>query len=68
MNKNLLTNLRSAILDILDKLINDEITIQKAAVAVKAADVIINSYRLELEQSRLNGASPNIKFIEGRAE
>ena len=68
IKKNILVDLRFTILDTLEKLINGEITIQKAAVAVKAADIIINTYRVELEQARLNGTSPDVKFIEYKNE
>lgn len=68
MKKNILVDLRLTVLETLERLINNEITIQKAAVAVKAADVIINTYRVELEQARLNGNSPDVKFIEYKNE
>lgn len=43
-------------------------TKMEQAVVIKGADVIISTYRVELEQARLNGVSPDVKFIEYKNE
>lgn len=68
MKKNIFIDLRLTILDVMEKLANNQITVQKAAVVIKGADVIISTYRVELEQARLNGVSPDVKFIEYKNE
>ncbi len=59
-----LEDLRNLVLENIQKLTNNEIDIQNAAVSCKAVDTVISTIKTELDYYRMIGKTPVIPFID----